>query len=282
MKAQAFGTLTPPKPYEFFRGPLLNQPLEIFLAEKSLSSLIEFGAVYVNHSRVIDPRVIIGSEDVIRVHLKPKRYSLDKEKVQARIIFENDNFIVVDKPSGLPMHPTLDNLYENLLYAFEVPVYVTHRLDVPTSGLVVVAKTKKYQSLFNKLLSERRLRKCYEALVERPVKLGELVHFMKSTVAAPKIFALQPDVESGSTWLECRLIVQSCLENGEGKFKLEIELLTGRTHQIRGQLALEGAPILGDEMYGGKPHSHFGLCATALSFVCPIQGSDMSFKLTRP
>jgi 23S rRNA pseudouridine1911/1915/1917 synthase len=275
----SFGALSPPKPCEHFKGPSTSQCLDAFLEEKSFRPLIEFGAVYVNRARVIDPQFIVGAEDVIRIHVNPKRYILDKEKIRSRIVFENDNFIVVDKPSGLPMHPTLDNLYENLLYAFEVPVYVTHRLDVPTSGLVVVAKTKKYQSLFNKLISERKLRKIYEAIVTKALEPQVLTHYMKSTLTAPKVFGFKPG-DDESTWFECRLAIRSCVENLDGTFKLNIELLTGRTHQIRGQLALVGAPILGDEMYGGPANGTFGLRAISLEFICPEEANLMSFKLT--
>src|SRR4029079_6682078 len=122
--------------------------------------------------RALDPGVFVEIGAVVRIHLEPKRYSVDREDLRRRIVFENENFVVVDKPSGLPMHPTLDNLRENLLWAFENRYFLTHRLDVPTSGLVVLAKTKKYQSLFNTLISERKVRKLYEALTHKPVAEG--------------------------------------------------------------------------------------------------------------
>jgi len=269
MNATPVGKLSPQKPYCYFKGPSERQSLELFLGGKVLPWLIEFGAVYVNHKRVVDPAFNVDPEDVIRVHTNPKRYNLDKEKIRSQITFQNEHFLVVNKPSGLPVHPTLDNLYENLLCAFEFPVYVTHRLDVPTSGLVVVAKTKMYQAVFNKLLLERKVSKVYEAQVEKFVAPGEYIHYMQKTVTAPKSFS-----HSDNGGLECRLIVHSCDKKENNTFKLIIELLTGRTHQIRGQLALEGAPIIGDEMYGGQPAVLFGLKATTLSFKCPFSGEQ--------
>jgi 23S rRNA pseudouridine1911/1915/1917 synthase len=274
-----YGRLSPKEPALFLKGPERPTPLQTYLTD-SLDGdspwLIGFGAVYVNQKRVISGECVVSKDDIIRVHLRPKRYELNKAEIKNRIIAETADFIVVDKPSGLPMHPTLDNLRENLLYAFDSPVFVTHRLDVPTSGLVLVAKTKEFQRAFNKIIFERKLRKLYQATVVRPLPLGELLHYMEPSVKAPKVLSL----EGKEGWFECRLKIWSLEKRGEF-FEALIELFTGRTHQIRSQLAFVGSPIMGDEMYGGIAHRVFGLRACELSFRCPFSQEDRSFKLTK-
>jgi 23S rRNA pseudouridine1911/1915/1917 synthase len=276
------GKLTP-KRHTHIYGPKTPETLENHLAatiteysQDYFRWLIEFGAVYVNHKRQTLRTTPVHAEDVIRVHFSPKRYPLDRQDLKARIIHENDEFIIVDKPSGLPMHPTLDNLAENLIAGFATQLFVTHRLDVPTSGLVLLAKTKEYQKLFNQLLTDRKVSKLYVASVEKNIPPQEVVHYMLDSVRAPKEVFLTPPV--GTKSFECRLILRSTKKISNNNYELEIQLLTGRTHQIRAQLSALGAPILGDEMYGGSPATTFGLRAVSLSFVCPLKGTPYFFQ----
>lgn len=273
-KETDWGKASVKKPYEFFKGPDSSGTLGEFLKDRVTQAqwLIRFGAVYVNSKRGIDEMQEISNADIIRVHTSPKRYDLDRDDLRARVVYENNDYLIIDKPSGLPMHPTLDNLYENLISGFDRQLYVTHRLDVPTSGLVLVAKTKQYQTAFNQIILERKVKKLYEACVTGEVGVGELVHYMKKTVSAPKI-VVKEKPDDMSEWQECRLFIHTIIQN-----RLSIELLTGRTHQIRAQLAFEGAPILGDEMYGGSKSPFFGLRSTSLSFKCPLTGDFKSFQ----
>ncbi len=252
--------------------------------------LISFGAVYLNHIRQTDGSVPVIPTDIIRVHLDPKRYGVNRDDIRNRIVFENEDFVVVDKPSGLPMHPTLDNLQENLISAFDFKAYVTHRLDVPTSGLVVIAKTKTYQTLFNNLVARRELKKIYQAFVKTPPpRLGIWRHYMKVTDRAPKEVLGVEEVPEGDheNYDECLLEILSTVPyrstkemDGTGHL-LTIELLTGRTHQIRAQLSKIGSPILGDELYGGTPAREFGLHAAKIQFICPKSLKLHSFERWR-
>jgi 23S rRNA pseudouridine1911/1915/1917 synthase len=275
-----WGKATTKKPYLFISGPESPCSLETFLSDKVEKApwLIVFGAVYINGSRNIDKEKLVTSKDVLRVHINPKRYPFRTGELEERIVFENEDFLIINKPSGLPMHPTLDNLHENLIGGFGKKLFVTHRLDVPTSGLVLVAKSKEYQIAFNEIIYRREIKKIYEAHVLKSptqnISTGELFHYMKKSVAAPKII-MREKPNDMTLWQECRLKINSVREN-----KLTIELLTGRTHQIRAQLAFEGLPILGDEMYGGPQSSYFGLKSTFLSFKCPKSGEQRSFELT--
>jgi 23S rRNA pseudouridine1911/1915/1917 synthase len=221
-----WGKPTLKKPYEFFKGPKGVTSLGAFLKDNVDQSLwlIPFGAVYVNSKRVMDESFLVSEADTIRVHTMPKRYPLDRGHLKDCIVEETENFVVVNKPSGLPMHATLDNFHENLISGFDRPLYITHRLDVPTSGLVLLAKTKEYQTAFNHLLFERRVKKIYGAKVSGFLKKGIYTHYMQKTVTAPKILVKEKPQDL-SLWQECKLLVV----DGEGGF-YKIELLTGRTH----------------------------------------------------
>ncbi|MDZ4676016.1 MAG: RluA family pseudouridine synthase [Oligoflexia bacterium] len=294
----AVGAKALSKRFGFYPGPLEPMVLLDYLAQKvsadlviaqrsftkdELEWLIEFGAVYKNQKRVLDPQDLIHSTDTLRVHFEPRRYAVNESDLQKRIIFSNDDFLIMNKPSGLPMHPTLDNLKENLIHGLRKVTghnyFVTHRLDVPTSGLVLIAKTPEYQSLFNNLVSQRNLKKFYLARTLKPLQPRLYRHFMKDTVRAPKEVEDVVPSDTNEKWIECLLQIHSCNALKLGGFELGIELLTGRTHQIRAQLSQSGAPIVGDEMYGGISHDEFGLHAVEMIFSCPKTGGYHQYKV---
>lgn len=288
----SYGAMSPPVRKVYLEGPNKSLPLLDFLVERGpdpshpssrswLKWLVKFGAVYVNHRRCLKPKEIVKAKDTVRVHMNPRRYEVKEKKLTQRILFENDNFAVVNKPTGLPMHATLDNVHENLIAGLGHKYLLTHRLDVPTSGLVVLSKSKQYQGVFNGLLTRRELLKKYQALVEKPVKVGMLEHYMRESKWAPKELSETHPDHSEDKWVKCLLEVEACTPV-EDKYLLEIKLHTGRTHQIRAQLGFIGAPIWGDEMYGGTPSEFFGLHASRLEFKCPLDDKDYKFFQKAP
>jgi 23S rRNA pseudouridine1911/1915/1917 synthase len=289
-----FGQQSQPKRYVHLLSQETDTLLSFIIKKQPLvtptrlSWLIEFGAVYIDSDRILNPVAGVKDGQIIRVHLEPKRYFVDSDLLLKKIVFENRDFLVADKPSGLPMHATLDNFYENLITglskATNTQLYITHRLDVPTSGLVVLAKSPKAQTAFNKIISDRSLTKTYEAFVASPITLGLKQHWMRSSPKAPKEIADSP--AGDGKWDECLLEIIDCQETdrailGQTKkvYKLKIKLLTGRTHQIRAQLAFEMNPIIGDEMYGGTPSDWFGLVAKELAFQCPLTLEELNITL---
>lgn len=237
-------------------GGALNHVIEreLGLDSEQLRFLHEMGAIYLNeerHSGDIDCQVIAG--DYLRVHTKPRRFAFDQQNLEFLLVYQNDDFVVVNKPAGIPAHATVDNQKENLLVLVEkhlgVEAFVTNRLDIATSGLLVLAKTKSFQALFNQYLKQRQVKKHYRALVERNEGLrpSRLVHFMEPSPRAPKL--LSPLKKEG--WQKCILNIVGVQQIGDVT-EVIIELETGRTHQIRAQFSAIGSPLVGDRMYGSR------------------------------
>jgi 23S rRNA pseudouridine1911/1915/1917 synthase len=248
---------------------------ELHLSHKEILYLLSLGSIFLNKERVFDS-LELKADDYVRVHPYPRRFPIQEIDWGSRIIFENEDFIIFNKPAGIPVHATLDNAVENVLHQLQIfchhPIFVTQRLDIPVGGLLVLAKTKKFQSDFNRLLIKRAVDKHYHAMTSNRPPLGRQTHFMEKSLSAPKIL----HASSGENRLQCDLEILSTEIRGEF-FMNEIRLLTGRTHQIRAQLSFLNCPIVGDTPYGGVAnpinHRFIFLLATSLRF------RDFNFSL---
>lgn len=191
----------------------------------------------------------------------PEPVSLVGEEIPISIIHEDEHLIVVDKAAGLVVHPGHGNRTGTLVHALlglGVPLApaggkerpgIVHRLDRETSGLLVVAKTDAAHRSLTKAFARREVEKTYLALVwgrpspahgtiDRPI--GRSRHDRtRMAVGVPR--------GRGA------VTVYRTLERLEGTTLLEIDLLTGRTHQIRVHLSHSGHPVVGDARYGGNP-----------------------------
>lgn len=252
------------------------------LHSEEFEFLLRMGSIYLNHIRISE-NLEVTREDYIRVHTKPRRFLPKDDSWPERIVFQNEDFVVLNKPSGLPVNASVDNIVEHTQNYLEetlgTKLFGTHRLDVATSGLIVFAKNKVFQSEFNKLFIERDVVKIYEAEVRGSVQtLGLIRHFMEPSPRAPKTVSADPQEK----WLECLLEIHS-IEHLEGKSKLRIQLHTGRTHQIRAQLSALGFPIIGDKAYGGEnlpsTYETIRLRAAELKFTNPLTQEFHHFYL---
>lgn len=244
--------------------------------------LLDLGAIYLNQKRIRE-NASISAGEYLRVHMKPRRFPTNESNWKNRLLYESSDFIVVNKTSGIPVHPSVDNVQENLQAYLEktlqTPLYVTHRLDVPTRGLIVYAKTSQFQAAFNKLLADRNMKKIYRAVVEgQNLSPGLLTHFMEPSPRAPKKVSAQ----AHDGWQECQLEILSAKNLTNERSEFRIQLLTGRTHQIRAQLGFEKHPIVGDHTYGAKKlwdEEKIELESCELSFKNPLSGEDHHFFL---
>lgn len=245
------------------------------LSEESFKELLALGSIYLEGQRLLE-NALVPEGAYVRLHSKPRRFPKNTFDWSQRVIFENNNFVVVNKPAALPVHPSVDNIRENLqVYLSEflkTDLLITHRLDVPTSGLLVLAKTKGFLTLFNQLLVQRSVEKIYRARVQGvSLKEGLYTHYMEQSPRAPK----RVQAEEFPEGLQCRLKVFD-IRDDESEQEVRIELLTGRTHQIRAQLSALGSPICGDVMYGATQKydtEQIDLTAESLKFL------DFDFRL---
>lgn len=200
-----------------------------------------------------------------------------------QVLFEDNHLIIVNKRPGdivqgdktgdTPLSEIVKD-YIKIKYNKPGNVYlgVVHRLDRPTSGIVVFAKTSKALPRLNKLFKDKEAKKTYWAVVKNPPleTHGTLVHFMKRNPKQNKSFAHIKEVpESKKAILDYKI-----LKNLDNYFLLEIDLQTGRHHQIRSQLSSIGSPIKGDLKYGfdrSNKDASIHLHARKLSFIHPVQ-----------
>jgi 23S rRNA pseudouridine1911/1915/1917 synthase len=255
---------------------LIAEILELTQTEVQL--LLNLGAIYLNQQRQ-NTDLLIEENQIIRVHTKPRRYNCQIDW-KSRVVFESADFVILNKPSGIPSHPSVDNRIENSLdqlsKALNHPLLITHRLDTLTEGLIVYAKTILFVKSFNHQLQNHQIEKKYCAVVETFNSLpAKLIHYMEPSPRAPKTVS-QVALENG---LLCELEILEQKKHQVGSW-IKINLLTGRTHQIRAQLSNLEAPILGDRLYGSVgiwKENAIALRACELQF--NWNGQLMQFKL---
>jgi 23S rRNA pseudouridine1911/1915/1917 synthase len=210
------------------------------------------------------------------------------------IIYEDNHLIVVDKPVGKLVQgdstgdePLSETIKKYIKEKYDKPgnVYlgVVHRIDRPTSGVLVFAKTSKALSRLNKQFSERETKKIYWALVENKPSRNEeqLVHYLKRNPKQNKSYAyLKIIPDSKKAILNYKLI-----KSLKHYHLLEINLETGRHHQIRAQLSAVGCIIKGDLKYGAKrsnPNGGIHLHAKSLRILHPVKKEVMQFEAPLP
>ena len=199
-----------------------------------------------------------------------------------QVVYEDNHIIIVYKESGeivqgdktgdTPLAETV-KAYIKEKYAKPGAVFlgVVHRLDRPVCGLVVFARTSKALSRLNDMFRKGEVHKTYWALVQNHPALpeGTLEHWLTRNEKQNKSYAYPREVPgSKKAILKYRLIGQS-----ERYFLLEINLLTGRHHQIRCQLSAMGCPIKGDLKYGSKRSNADGsisLLSHRIDFIHPV------------
>ncbi len=199
------------------------------------------------------------------------------------ILYEDNHLVVVNKPvnllvqgdsSGDPV--LLDEMKEYIRVRDSKPgrvfLGVIHRLDRPVSGLVILAKTGKALSRMNEIFRRKEVTKTYWAIVGRipdPPE-GRLAHYLRKNASQNKSYVVNgPGGESREAILSYRLIGRS-----DRYFLLEVDLETGRHHQIRAQLAAIGCPIRGDLKYGyprSNPDGGISLHARRIRFMHPVK-----------
>lgn len=225
---------------------------------------------------------------------EPVYRHLDKtefDDITSRILYEDNHLLIVNKRVGeiVQGDKTGDEPLSDTLKAYiaqrdakpgRVFMGVPHRLDRPVSGIAVFAKTSKCLERLNEAFRTGQMHKTYWALSgSKPTpEQGELRHFLLRNEKQNKSYAYNPSAKVPEGAKEARLRYK-LIKTTDRYFLIEVELLTGRHHQIRCQLSAIGCPIKGDLKYGAPRSNKDGgisLHARSITFVHPVRKEEIS------
>jgi 23S rRNA pseudouridine1911/1915/1917 synthase len=268
------------------------------LPRSAAAALVDAGGVEVNGRPVVQRSHRLAAGDEVRFDVPEPRQDglLADPSVEVPVVHEDEQVIVVDKPSGLVVHPgsghSAGTLVHGLLARYpelrdvgdpDRPGIV-HRLDAGTSGLLMVARTAEaYDSLVAQL-ADRRVRRVYDTLVWGRVDADEGV--VDAPIGRSARDPTRMAVRTGGKEARTRYHVAARWSAPRAVSRLTCRLESGRTHQVRVHLAAIGHPVVGDDRYGGgrrgialgRPFLH----ATHLGFRHPVTGDERSFESPLP
>jgi 23S rRNA pseudouridine1911/1915/1917 synthase len=188
------------------------------------------------------------------------------------VVHEDDELLVINKPADLVCHPTKGDIYSSLISRVRLHLgeashpHLINRLDRETSGLVLVAKTDMAAKQLRKQWESREVRKVYQAIVRGHVANETGMIDAPLGKDEQSIVAIKDCVRTDGAASQTAYQVVKRFSRAEGEFTLlQVELLTGRKHQIRIHLAHIGHPIVGDKIYGGDESLYLALVESRLT-----------------
>lgn len=233
--------------------------------------------VFVNH--------ILDEGDILTLNIPDEKSDIPETDIPLDIIFEDEDIIVINKPRGMPTHPSL-NHYEDTLANGLMKYYsgknftfrAVTRLDRDTSGVVIIAKNPFSGAILSENMKAGKIKKEYRAVVNGKINppSGRIDAPIKRKYESMILRCVSPDGKPGITDYET-LVVK------DGFSLLKLSPVTGRTHQIRVHLSYMGTPIYGDDLYGapqtGEP---VRLHCRKVILLHPISGEEMAFFAELP
>ncbi|HBC7461091.1 TPA: 23S rRNA pseudouridine(1911/1915/1917) synthase RluD [Proteus mirabilis] len=286
-------------------GQRLDQALAELFPDYSRSRIKEWildNRVQVNDKNINKPKEkMLGGEKIEVDALIEEDVRWEPQNIPLNIVYEDDDILVINKPRDLVVHPGAGNpdgtVLNALLYRYPEIVNVpragiVHRLDKDTTGLMVVAKTVPAQTHLVEALQRREITREYEAVATGRMTAGGLVNEPISRHPTKRThMAVHPMGKPAVTHYRV-------MEHFRAHTRLRLRLETGRTHQIRVHMAHIHHPLIGDQLYGGRPRPLKGaseefretlrrfdrqaLHATMLRLYHPITGIEMEWHAPLP
>jgi 23S rRNA pseudouridine1911/1915/1917 synthase len=258
--------------------------------------LIKNDAVKINGEICKAPRTAVHTGDAITVEWPETAVIpvLMAEDLHLPVLYEDDTLLVIDKPSGMVVHPGAGNhsgtvvnalLGRNPEFSADLPVEggrpgIVHRLDKDTSGCMVIAKNSSALFKLSQAFAKREIDKTYVALVWGIPKntTGKITNMIgRHPVKRKKMAEVD---RNGKLAISCYKVIKSGTVEERPASLLTVKIMTGRTHQIRVHMAGLKSPVIGDSLYG-KKNDHAAprqmLHAWKLSFKHPVSGEQMEF-----
>ncbi len=267
------------------------------VARKNLNlSTRLFNKLKLNHHIFINDRIafsndIVNKGDIITVDFNyDEEDEIEPQKGDIEILFEDDWYISVNKPSNMVVHPC--SYHPNNTLANFVKYYLkrnkkirpVNRLDKDTSGIVLFAKNEYAQESFNRM--QDKASKKYLAIVDGWVNKKTGIINKPISRKENSLIERKVNEESGQTAITKYKVVDSITFKDKKCTLLEVELKTGRTHQIRVHMAYIGHPIIGDTLYNEKDSSNLlprqALHAYILSFIHPVYNELITIQVPVP
>ncbi len=279
-----------------------------FMSRSALQRLIDGGGATVNGRPAKASTRLRGGDAVELVIPPPASGEIEPEEIPLEVLYEDEHLIVIDKPADIIVHPARSELKGTMINALAwrfrhvsggelSPVGeefarpgVVHRLDRHTSGCIVFAKTEEAHWKIGRQFEQRTVDKRYLAVVQGRVTEEHQVidlplgpHPSKAKGAREKRVVRHDDLGKPSVTI-CRVRERYRTPDGRSYTLVELELKTGRTHQIRVHLSHLGHAIVGDDMYGGRPFlspdgkvrvERQALHAALLAFEHPLDGMPL-------
>ena len=214
--------------------------------------------IYLNGKRVKNNSKKVRKLNRVLIKEKDKETGIKPMEIPIKVAYEDKNVLLIDKDPYIIVHPTQKKVDKTLANGvvnyflkttgkIMVPRFF-NRLDMNTSGLIIVAKNSYAQSF---LQEKGTVNKFYKAIVKGIVEKDEFLIDRPIGKVGDELRRRELTVEEGGQEAQTKIKVVKRFEE-ENLTLIEAELLTGRTHQIRVHMALEGYPLLGDELYGGE------------------------------
>jgi 23S rRNA pseudouridine1911/1915/1917 synthase len=285
-------------------GQRFDQALAQMFPEYSRSRLKEWilkGWVTIDGGQLRPKDAVSGGENVVLAPEASPETQAEAEPMTLDIIYEDDDLLVINKPAGLVVHPGAGNYQGTLMNGLlhhvpslvEIPrAGIVHRLDKDTSGLMLVAKTLQSHTALVRALAEREISRHYVAICGGVLTGGGRI---EEPIGRHPVDRLRMSVRENGKPAVTHYRV---LERYAAHTYIQVELETGRTHQIRVHFAFRRHPLIGDQVYGGRlamprnsdeelqetlrKFKRQALHATRLQLAHPISGEPLEFNVEPP